>query len=96
MSRQHADADLVSIVLFGCTGVGKSTFINDASRAELSVGHGLATQTKEIQASPVFQVGGRDVQLYDTPGFDDTVLTDMQILNKLANFFEDMEVASTS
>ncbi|KAG8767629.1 hypothetical protein FRC12_006137 [Ceratobasidium sp. 428] len=100
----YASADPVSIVyacvsalemayllfdsVFGCTGVGKSTFVNDASRAELDVGHGLASQTKEIQTSPVFQVDGRNVQLYDTPGFDDTMLTDTQILTKFAEFLE--------
>ncbi|KAG8764755.1 hypothetical protein FRC12_007912, partial [Ceratobasidium sp. 428] len=87
MSRQHADSDIISIVIFGSTGVGKTTFVNDASRAELGVGHGLASETKEIQTSPVFELSSRNVQLYDTPSFDDTMLTDTQILRKIAEFF---------
>ncbi|KAG8789952.1 hypothetical protein FRC12_013060 [Ceratobasidium sp. 428] len=123
MSRQYASTDLVSIVVFGCTGVGKSTFVNEAS-AELrprdpadifrlrrlgaegtggtvvpprvpqpSEGRGLASRTQEIQAGPIFQFSGRNIQLYDTPGFDDTMLMDTQILKKFAEFLEEIHRA---
>ncbi|KAG8741178.1 hypothetical protein FRC10_003223 [Ceratobasidium sp. 414] len=59
-------------------------FVNDASRADLTVGHGLASSTKEVQTSPIFRLDGRNVQLYDTPGFDDTSLTDTEILKRIA------------
>ncbi|KAG9098474.1 hypothetical protein FRC06_006351 [Ceratobasidium sp. 370] len=92
MSSQYTGADPAVIVVFGSTGVGKSTFVNDASRADLQVGHGLASSTKEVQTSPVFQLNGRSVQLYDTPGFDDTSLTDTEILKRIAEFLEGMQV----
>ncbi|KAG9091370.1 hypothetical protein FS749_016592 [Ceratobasidium sp. UAMH 11750] len=90
MSAQYANADPALIVVFGSTGVGKSTFVNDASRADLTIGHGLASSTKEVQTSPVFQLNGRSVQLFDTPGFDDTSLTDTEILKRIADFLEGM------
>ncbi|KAG9118298.1 hypothetical protein FRC07_007256 [Ceratobasidium sp. 392] len=89
-AQQGSSADPAAIVVFGCTGVGKTTFVNDASRAELGVGHGLASSTQAVQTSPVFQLNGRNVILYDTPGFDDTMMTDTQILTRIADFLEGM------
>jgi GTP1/Obg family GTP-binding protein len=65
-------------------------FVNDASRANLEVGHDLKSSTKQVQAGPIFQLDGRNVQLFDTPGFDDTTLTDTQILKGIAVFLEGM------
>jgi predicted GTPase len=45
-----------------------------------------------MQAGPIFFVGGRAVQLFDTPGFDDTKLTDTEILQQISEFLLDMYV----
>ncbi|CUA70610.1 hypothetical protein RSOLAG22IIIB_09034 [Rhizoctonia solani] len=73
-------------VVFGGTGVGKTSFVNDASSSNLQIGHDLPSCTKVVQAGPIFSIEGRAVQLFDTPGFDDTTLTDTEILQQIAEF----------
>ncbi|CAL1717342.1 unnamed protein product [Somion occarium] len=70
----------------GATGTGKSTFINLLSGSKLSVGFGLESCTSEIQISLPFTIDGRIVTLIDTPGFDDTVKTEAEILRIVADF----------
>ncbi|CAE6491248.1 unnamed protein product [Rhizoctonia solani] len=69
------------VIVFGGTG-----FVNDASRSNLQIGHDLPSCTKAVQAGPVFSIEGRAVQLFDTPGFDDTTLTDTEILQQIVEF----------
>ncbi|CAE6407594.1 unnamed protein product [Rhizoctonia solani] len=76
----------ILIALFGATGVGKSTFANDASGGDLGVGRGLHSWTKEVQKSPTFQVDGRSVVLLDTPGFDDEEISDVGTLKQIAGY----------
>ncbi|KAF8435213.1 P-loop containing nucleoside triphosphate hydrolase protein [Terfezia claveryi] len=69
----------------GMTGVGKSTFINSLTNdADIRVGKGLRSCTKEIQPAHLHHVtpdGKRyDVYLVDTPGFDDTEMSDTDVL----------------
>lgn len=61
-------------------------FVNDASGGELRVGHKSHACTQDVEQSPVFQVDGRDVVLFDTPGFDDTHLSDTEVLQRIAGF----------
>ncbi|KAH7338422.1 kinase-like domain-containing protein [Rhizoctonia solani] len=72
--------------LFGATGTGKTTFINDASGENLEVGNELESCTHEVAPTGVFQIDGQDVVLVDTPGFDDTELSDTDILKRIAAF----------
>ncbi|KAJ1305027.1 hypothetical protein OPQ81_000068 [Rhizoctonia solani] len=72
--------------LFGATGTGKTTFVNDASGANLEVGDMLESCTREVVHTGVFQVDGQDVVLFDTPGFDDTDLSDTDILKLITAF----------
>ncbi|KAJ1305020.1 hypothetical protein OPQ81_000063 [Rhizoctonia solani] len=74
------------IVIFGATGTGKTTFVNDASGGDLRVGHHSHACTKNVQPSPVFRLDGRSVTLFDTPGFDDTHLSDTEILKRISGF----------
>lgn len=78
------------MIVFGGTGVGKSSFVNDASRGNLVVGHDLRSSTKEAQSGPIFMLDGRAVQLFDTPGFDDTTLTDTEVLQSISTFLVDL------
>ena len=63
--------------------------INMLSHSGFEVGMGLKSCTPSVQLSKEFVVGGRRVQLIDTPGFDDTVKTDRDILKMIASFLAD-------
>ncbi|CAE6352844.1 unnamed protein product [Rhizoctonia solani] len=86
LAAQPRATELLRVIVFGGTGVGKTSFVNDASGSNLQVGHGLPSCTKAVQAGPVFTIDGRAVQLFDTPGFDDTTLTDTEILRSISEF----------
>ncbi|KAG8678962.1 hypothetical protein FRC09_019385, partial [Ceratobasidium sp. 395] len=59
-------------------------FVNDASGGTLDVGDDLQSCTQDVALSNQFQVDGRDVVLIDTPGFDDTELSDTDILLRIS------------
>ena len=50
------------------------------------VGRGLRSCTSEIQVSPEFAIDGHTVILIDTPGFNDTVSGDADILQEISAF----------
>jgi hypothetical protein len=70
----------------GATGSGKSTFINLLSESNLDVGKGLRSCTKTVQPADHFELDGRRVVLIDTPGFDDTSLSDTDVLGMTAAY----------
>ncbi|KAG9088090.1 hypothetical protein FS749_002422 [Ceratobasidium sp. UAMH 11750] len=74
------------IAIFGATGTGKTTFVNNASGGNLPVGDDLTSCTQNVAASNPFQINGREVQLVDTPGFDDTELSDTEILQRISGY----------
>jgi len=79
--------DQALIALMGETGTGKTTFANRATNSEaFLVGTGLRSCTSEIQVSPPFLVDGHPVVLIDTPGFNDTVTDDADILKSISAF----------
>ncbi|KAF9223438.1 hypothetical protein BS17DRAFT_781854 [Gyrodon lividus] len=65
---------------------GNYQFINLASGSNLRAGSGLESCTNEVQTSLPFNVGGQPVILIDTPGFDDTTLTDTDVLRIIAAY----------
>ncbi|KZP32010.1 hypothetical protein FIBSPDRAFT_907485 [Athelia psychrophila] len=73
----------------GPTGAGKSTFINYATGQDgSSIGHGLKSQTSEIRAVRCLHpVDQGPVIFVDTPGFDDTYRSDIEILSLIAGWF---------
>ncbi|KAI0080954.1 hypothetical protein K474DRAFT_1572730, partial [Panus rudis PR-1116 ss-1] len=72
--------------VMGATGSGKSTFINLVSGSKLQVGDGLESCTSDVQVAKPFALDGKIVTLIDTPGFDDTVKTEAEILRYIADF----------
>jgi len=70
----------------GATGSGKSTFINLISGSNLGVGEGLRSCTNAVQIGGIFDLDGRRVALIDTPGFDDTTVSDTDILKMIGSF----------
>ncbi|CAL1717341.1 unnamed protein product [Somion occarium] len=86
MSNSY-DPSAVTIAVMGATGSGKSTFINLVSEeSNLAVGKGLESCTSEVQVSQPFEIEGRIVTLIDTPGFDDTVKSEAEILRLITRF----------
>ncbi len=74
------------VVLVGVTGAGKTTFASVASdQKDLGIGDGLDPCTRDPHAVH-FTLDGRPVVLNDTPGFDDTVRTDIEILEGIGKW----------
>lgn len=80
------DENDIIVAVMGPTGAGKSTFVDRAvGRPDVSAGHDLMSYTKEMR--PVrypHSDGVRNIVLVDSPGFDDTFMTDAQILRQIA------------
>jgi len=74
------------IAVMGLTGSGKSSFINLLSGSNLTTSHRLVSCTQDVQAGSEFQLDGRWVTLIDTPGFDDTDLSEVEILKLISGF----------
>ncbi|KAL4065615.1 P-loop containing nucleoside triphosphate hydrolase protein [Scleroderma yunnanense] len=74
----------------GPTGTGKSTFVDIAvGRPDSGAGHGLVSCTQEIRAVRYPHPDGeRNIVLVDTPGFDDTFVSDTQTLRNLAEWLK--------
>ena len=62
--------------------------MNEVSKSHLKVGDGQKTVTTEIQLSEEFELDGQRVVLIDTPGFDDTTMSETMVLKLIAAFLE--------
>ncbi|KAF2833840.1 hypothetical protein CC86DRAFT_277603, partial [Ophiobolus disseminans] len=76
------------IAVVGATGAGKSSFIEmlggrDASGNKPGVGHNLESCTRNVTWYHA-SVDAQSVQLLDTPGFDDTTLSDSEVLEAIS------------
>ncbi|KAI5990812.1 P-loop containing nucleoside triphosphate hydrolase protein, partial [Pisolithus marmoratus] len=70
----------------GPTGAGKSSFVAKATgNGDDGIGHSLTSHTSEIKATRCM-IGGSNVILVDTPGFDDTKKTDVEILTLISDW----------
>ncbi|KAF8595024.1 hypothetical protein BDV93DRAFT_409222, partial [Ceratobasidium sp. AG-I] len=63
-------------------------FISDASGQDFPIGHMQESCTVDVRPTAPFKVDGRLVVLIDTPGFDDTTLSDADVLEKIATFLK--------
>lgn len=67
-------------------------FIQKATDRSWNVGHSLQSHTSEVKAIRVLFSDGISLVLVDTPGFDDTNKSDLDILKIIAKWFEDVYV----
>ncbi|KAH9925224.1 uncharacterized protein B0H18DRAFT_933679 [Fomitopsis serialis] len=90
------------ILIMGSTGTGKSTvgivqyadswylstlqFINLVSGSNLRVGTGLHSQTATVELSKMFEHKSQRIVMVDTPGFDDTIESDTDVLITIASY----------
>ncbi|KAF8811579.1 P-loop containing nucleoside triphosphate hydrolase protein [Phlegmacium glaucopus] len=74
----------------GPTGAGKSTFINKVAGIEgTEVGHGLKSCTHTVQIVRCLDTQqNRRVVLVDTPGFNDTNVSDLDTLRMVASWLK--------
>ncbi|CAK1366720.1 hypothetical protein CB0940_10104 [Cercospora beticola] len=77
----------IRIAVMGVTGSGKSTFIQRASQADVGIGHSLSSYTADV-APYDFELDGHQVTLIDTPGFNDTVRSEAEVLTAIANYMD--------
>ncbi|KAF7974365.1 hypothetical protein HWV62_12326 [Athelia sp. TMB] len=78
----------IIIAVMGPTGAGKSSFISKAIGSEgETVGHGLESCTQYVRAVRCRHPDDpRSFVFVDTPGFDDTNLSDAEILIRIATW----------
>ncbi|KAG6326187.1 hypothetical protein ID866_12902, partial [Astraeus odoratus] len=76
----------------GPTGAGKSSFIGRAVGSPYpGVGHELTSFTTQVRAVRYPHSDGiRNIVLADTPGFDDTHLTDTSVLQMITDWLEEI------
>ncbi|KAF9466213.1 P-loop containing nucleoside triphosphate hydrolase protein [Collybia nuda] len=84
--EEKPPSNAINIAIMGPSGTGKSTFVNLVSGAQLKVGHGLSSCTQDVLMAPSFQLDSRTINLIDTPGFDDTDRSEVQILKTIASY----------
>ncbi|TFK44962.1 P-loop containing nucleoside triphosphate hydrolase protein, partial [Crucibulum laeve] len=72
----------------GPTGSGKSTFINVATEYNTEVGHSLESCTSEIGIIKISypELSDCDIVFVDTPGFDNTHKSDLDILKMISEW----------
>ncbi|KAF9443855.1 hypothetical protein P691DRAFT_808225 [Macrolepiota fuliginosa MF-IS2] len=89
--RKHLTADDTIVAIMGPTGAGKSTFIQKVTGQEVvGVGHSLESLTIEVTGVRVKFTDGVNVVLVDTPGFDDTYRSDVDVLEIFVKWLGDV------
>jgi energy-coupling factor transporter ATP-binding protein EcfA2 len=85
MSQNISTQDQI-IVLLGPVGSGRSTFINCATGEDRqTIGHSLRPCTTDVQTVKFTHSTLGSVVFVDTPGFDDMVKSDVDILSMVAD-----------
>ncbi|KDN39730.1 hypothetical protein RSAG8_08648, partial [Rhizoctonia solani AG-8 WAC10335] len=74
ISDDLSEENLKTVLVCGASGAGKSKFINIATGGDLTIGHGIDSETDRVVDTgiPLLKYGDNYIQLVDTPGFQDT------------------------
>lgn len=104
-SSQHRD---VYIALMGVTGAGKSTFISKCTQEKIEIGETLesckspkykpnsgsdtSSGTQEVKVYPFTYDELTTVHLIDTPGFDDSRRSNVNVLGDIAAYLTDIKL----
>ncbi|KAF8441309.1 P-loop containing nucleoside triphosphate hydrolase protein [Boletus edulis BED1] len=87
VGTKNLETDDIVIAVMGPTGTGKSTFVRLASGYDIRIGHELKSCTKDVLAIRLRdRESGQHIVLVDTPGFDDTYNSDLEILNLISDW----------
>ncbi|CAE6482068.1 unnamed protein product, partial [Rhizoctonia solani] len=68
------------ILVMGLTGAGKSTFINTVAGSTLTVSASIESCTQVASHVSFYLDDGTHVELMDSPGFNDSVWSELQVL----------------
>jgi hypothetical protein len=80
--KASQNADII-IAVMGVTGAGKSTFITTVTeRKDIPVGPNLYSETSEVNEYR-FSHGSTNYVLVDTPGFDDSSMSNEEVTTKI-------------
>ncbi|PPR07081.1 hypothetical protein CVT24_010982 [Panaeolus cyanescens] len=79
--------DDIIIAVMGPTGAGKSTFIKNATGYDLKIGNELESCTSEIHVIRFF-VDDSPIYIVDTPGFNDTHRSDVEIFTRISEWLQ--------
>ncbi|KIW19791.1 hypothetical protein PV08_00366 [Exophiala spinifera] len=91
-----AHRDRVFIAVLGLTGSGKSTFINRCVGSDVArAGSDLSSITQKPEVYTL-RHRGVSIELIDTPGFDDTNISDVDRLQELALYLTSMYKQKTN
>ncbi|KAJ2915301.1 hypothetical protein MD484_g5092, partial [Candolleomyces efflorescens] len=92
-TKENQEHDDLIIVVTGLTGAGKSTFINQClGKGVMKVGHGMRSCTEKVKSVVAMLPESHPTRpncrlvLVDTPGFDDTTRSDLDILRSVATW----------
>jgi len=64
-------------------------FISKVTGNVGGVGHDLTSYTSEIKVTKCGDMGFGNIVLVDTPGFDDTTRSDLEILELISNWLKE-------
>ncbi|KAF1960059.1 hypothetical protein CC80DRAFT_532608 [Byssothecium circinans] len=82
--NEYVDTNDIFIAVFGVTGAGKSTFISLCTQEPPNPAcHDLKSCTANVTIHTM-TYNSQTIHLLDTPGFNDTLRTDAEILKELA------------
>ncbi|KAL2880203.1 hypothetical protein SGCOL_004590 [Colletotrichum sp. CLE4] len=92
--EEHGDTDLprptdIFIACMGVTGSGKSSFVSMCCGKQVKIGHDLNSCTSVVQIHSFKLSPNQTVYLIDTPGFDDTDISDTEVLRAIAHWLNE-------
>ncbi|KAL6901318.1 P-loop containing nucleoside triphosphate hydrolase protein [Trichoderma evansii] len=79
----------VYIAVMGVTGAGKSSLISLCTGKNVKIGHNLESCTADVEDVEFMLNDHVRVHLIDTPGFDDTSRSDVEVIQNIAVWLSD-------